>query len=80
MKQQKNLETALSNPLFKFILYRTKNIVHIAKKTLSYVLDIDWEDPRTVDDKWLLIMLGCSKEEAQEYAEYCKSFVNKNIK
>lgn len=75
-----NLVTALSNPLMRFMLYRTKNTSRIPKESLKLIVDIDWEDPRTVDDKWLLIMLGCPKEEAQEYAEYCKSFVDKNIK
>lgn len=75
----KNLTTALSNPLMRLICYRTKNKAFITKETHKYIIDIDWEDPRTTNDKWLLIMLGCPKDEAQEYAEYCKAFINEIV-
>ena len=75
-KEAENLRDALKRPLLRFTLYRTKYSRLISTKTnYKYIPDIDWADDRTKTDEGILMMCGCPKEKAAEYAAYCKKII-----
>ena len=76
LKGAKNCKTALQNPLLKLCLYRTQKDQNITRGLYKYVPAIDWADDRTKTDEGILMMCGCPKEKAAEYAAYCKKIID----
>jgi hypothetical protein len=76
-KEAENCLAAMKRPLLRFALYRTQDDQSMNNKCYRYIPDIDWADDRTKTDEGILMMCGCDKEKAHEYATYCKDIIDK---
>ena len=72
-----NLHNAMYRPLLRFGLIKMQEDQNMALKVFSYIPDIDWTDDRTKTDEGILEMVGFTKEESKEFAEYTKKYINK---
>lgn len=72
-----NIEIAMKNPLLRFGLYKVQDDQNMKIRCYEYIPDIDWSDSKTQTDEGILEMVGCSKENAKEFAKYVKDYMNK---
>ena len=72
-----NIEIAMKNPLIRFGLYKVQDDQSIKIRCYEYIPDIDWTDDRTKTDEGILEMVGFSKEESKEFADYTKNYMAK---
>ena len=75
--EMENLHCAMFRPLLRFGLIKTQEDQNMALKVFAYIPDIDWTDDRTKTDEGILEMVGFSKEESKEFAEYTKNYMAK---
>jgi hypothetical protein len=72
-----NCRDALKRPLMRFFLYSLQDDQNMTARVYTGIPDIDWADDRTKTDEGILMMCGCDKEKAYEYATYCKDIIDK---
>lgn len=75
-----NLKKAMNNPLLRFGLHKIQDNRHLTARVYKYIPEIDWNDDRTTNDAGILQMVGFNKEESNEFAEYCKVYIDKIYK
>lgn len=71
-----NYVNALQRPLLRFGLVKMQDDQNLTARCYKYIPDIDWNDNRSVTDAGILEMCGFTKNEAKEFAKYCKDFMN----
>ena len=71
-----NLKNAMLRPLLRFGLFKSQDDQNMPIRVLKYIPDIDWSDNKTLTDEGILEMCGFTKNEAKEFAKYCKDFMN----
>ena len=71
-----NCKIAIQNPLLRFCLSKIQ-VDRCMQPSVcyQYIPDIDWSDPRVVTDEGLLEVCGCPKDKCNEYAEYCRKYM-----
>lgn len=72
-----NYVDALKRPLMRFGLIKLQDDQNMTERVYKYVPDIDWSDERCKTDSGILEMCGCNKEDAEEFANYVKEFVER---
>lgn len=72
-----NIEIAMKNPLLRFGLYKVQDDQNMKIRCYEYIPDIDWSNSKTQTDVGILEMVGCSKENAKEFAKYVKDYMDK---
>ncbi len=72
-----NLKESMKRPLLRFGLAKLQDDQNMSARVYKYIPDIDWADDRTHTDEGILEMVGFSKEESKEFAEYTKNYINK---
>lgn len=72
-----NYVDALQRPLLRFGLAKMQDDQNMTARCYQYIPDIDWSDSKTQTDEGILEMVGCSKENAKEFADYCKNYMDK---
>lgn len=72
-----NLKKAMNNPLLRFGLHKIQDNRHLSSRVYKYIPEIDWNDDKTQTDVGILEMVGFSQEESNEFAEYCKNYIDK---
>lgn len=75
--EMENLHNAMFRPLLRFGLNKMQEDQNMALKVFAYIPDIDWTDDRTKTDEGILEMVGFSKEESKEFADYTKNYMAK---
>lgn len=76
-KWLENLKYAMQRPLLRFTLIKMQDDRHLTSRVYQYIPDIDWSDSKTQTDEGILEMVGCSKENAKEFAKYVKDYMDK---
>ena len=71
-----NLMEAFKRPLLRFTLAKLQDYQCMTIRCYKYIPDIDWENPNTNTDEGILELCGCSKNEAKDFANYCKNFMD----
>ena len=72
-----NLKESMKRPLLRFGLFKMQDDRHLTSRVYQYIPDIDWTDDRTKTDEGILEMVGFSKEESKEFADYTKNYMAK---
>lgn len=75
MLEIKNISEAFKRYLLRFALYKVQDDQSMKIRVYEYIPDIDWSDERTKTDEGILEMCGCTKKEAKEFANYCKTYM-----
>lgn len=70
-----NLKNAMKNPLLRFTLHKIQDDQNISKRCFKYIPNIDWSNDIVKTDVGILELCKCPKELANEYAEYCKTYI-----
>ena len=76
VKYLNNLMEAFKRPLLRFTLAKLQDYQCMTIRCYKYIPDIDWENPNTNTDEGILELCGCSKNEAKDFANYCKNFMD----
>ena len=77
MKAAENYIDAIQRPLCRFGLAKLQDDQSMTERVYKYIPDIDWSDDRTKTDEGILEMVGFSKEESKEFADYTKNYMDK---
>lgn len=77
MKAAENYIDAIQRPLIRFGLVKMQDDQNMTARCYEYIPDIDWTDDRTKTDEGILEMVGFSKEESKEFADYTKNYMAK---
>jgi hypothetical protein len=76
MNAAENYIAAIQRPLCRFGLSKMQDDQNMTERCYRYIPNIDWSDVRTKTDEGILEMVGFSKEESKEFAEYTKNYMN----
>ena len=77
IEEAKNYLIAVQRPLCRFGLVKMQDDQNMTERVYKYIPDIDWTDDRTKTDEGILEMVGFSKEESKEFADYTKNYMAK---